>query len=72
MLWFQVRVLMGPPKTDLGKWKAVIRKTGWPTASKTFRMKRDAEDWVRRTEDDMVRGAYIQCASADRMTVEMR
>ncbi len=57
-------------KTDLGKWKAVIRKTGWPTASKTFRTKRDAEDWARRTEDDMVRGAYIQRASADRMTVE--
>ncbi len=57
-------------KTDLGKWKAVIRKTGWPTASKTFRTKRDAEDWARRTEDDMVRGACIQRASADRMTVE--
>ena len=57
-------------KTDLGKWKAVIRKTGWPTASKTFRTKRDAEDWARRTEDDMVRGAYIQRASADRLTVE--
>jgi integrase len=56
-------------KTDLGKWKAVIRKTGWPTASKTFRTKRDAEDWARRTEDDMVRGAYIQRASADRLTV---
>ena len=49
-------------KTDLGKWKAVIRKTGWPTASKTFRTKRDAEDWARRTEDEMVRGAYIQRA----------
>lgn len=57
-------------KTDLGKWKAVIRKTGWPTTSKTFRTKRDAEDWARRTEDDMVRGAYIQRASADRLTVE--
>jgi len=54
-------------KTDLGKWKAVIRKTGWPTTSKTFRTKRDAEDWARRTED-MVRGAYIQRAPADRRT----
>lgn len=56
-------------KTDLGRWKAIIRKTGWPTTSKTFRTKRDAEDWARRTEDDMVRGAYIQRASADRLTV---
>lgn len=56
-------------KTDLSKWKAVVRKTGWPTTSKTFRTKRDAEDWARRTEDDMVRGAYIQRAPADRLTV---
>ncbi|MCC2594739.1 site-specific integrase [Pusillimonas sp. MFBS29] len=57
-------------KTPSGTWKAVIRKTGWPTASKTFRTKRDAEDWARRTEDDMVRGVYIQRAPAERMTVE--
>jgi integrase len=57
-------------KTDLGKWKSVIRKAGWPTTSKTFRTKRDAEDWARRTEDEMVRGAYIQRAPADRLSVE--
>lgn len=34
-------------KTPSGTWKAVIRKTGWPTSSKTFRTKRDADDWVR-------------------------
>ena len=56
-------------KTDLGKWKAVIRKTGWPSVAKTFRTKRDAEDWARRAEDEMVRGAYIQRAPADRLTV---
>lgn len=57
-------------KTPSGTWKAVIRKTGWPTSSKTFRIKRDAEDWARRTEDEMVRGVYIQRAPAERMTVE--
>jgi hypothetical protein len=56
-------------KTTSGTWKGVIRKTGWPTAAKTFRTKRDAEDWSRRTEDEMVRGAYIQRAAADRMTL---
>ncbi len=58
-------------KTDSGTWKAVIRKAGWPTTAKTFRTKRDAEDWSRRSEDEMVRGAYIQRATADRMTVEV-
>ncbi len=57
-------------KTESGTWKAVIRKAGWPTTAKTFRTKRDAEDWSRRSEDEMVRGAYIQRATADRMTVE--
>jgi integrase len=58
-------------KTNSGTWKAVIRKTGWPTAAKTFRTKRDAEDWSRRTEDEMVRGAYIQRATADRLTLAL-
>jgi hypothetical protein len=57
-------------KTPSDTWKAVIRKTGWPTASKTFRTKRDAEDWARRTEDEMVRGVYIRRAPAERTTVE--
>jgi integrase len=56
-------------KTSSGTWKAVIRKTGWPTVAKTFRTKRDAEDWSRRTEDEIVRGVYIQRAPADRLTV---
>lgn len=56
-------------KTPSGTWKAVVRKTGFPTATKTFRTKRDAEDWSRRTEDEMVRGVYIQRAPAERMTV---
>lgn len=30
-------------KTPSGTWKAVIRKVGFPTATKTFRTKRDAE-----------------------------
>lgn len=56
-------------KTISGTWKAVIRKTGWPTSIKTFRTKRDAEDWARRTEDEMVRGAFIQRAPSEKMIV---
>lgn len=56
-------------KTPSGTWKAIIRKTGWPTAAKTFRLKRDAEDWARRTEDEMVRGVYIVRAQSERMTL---
>jgi ribosomal protein L32 len=56
-------------KTPSGRWKAIIRRAGWPLTVKTFRTQRDAGDWARRTEDEMVRGAYIQRASSDRMTV---
>lgn len=56
-------------KTPSGTWKAIIRKRGFPTTIKTFRVKRDADDWARTTEDEMVRGLYIRRQSADRMTL---
>ncbi len=57
-------------KTPSGNWKALVRKIGWPTTVKTFRIKRDAEDWARRTEDEMVRGVYIQRSGSERMTLQ--
>lgn len=53
--------------TPAATWKATIRKPGWPTVIKTFRTKRDAQDWARRTEDEMVRGVYVERASSERM-----
>ena len=57
-------------KTPSNTWKAVIRKRGWPTTIKTFRTKRDAEDWARGTEDEMVRGVYINRAGAEKLLLE--
>lgn len=57
-------------ETPSGTWKALIRKSGWPTTSKTFRIKRDAMDWARRTEDEMVRGVFIQRAASERLTLD--
>ena len=56
-------------KTPAGTWKAVIRKTGWPTQAKTFRVKRDAVDWARRIEDEIVRGVYIQRSTSERTSL---
>jgi integrase len=58
-------------KTPAGKWKAVIRKIGWPITSKTFRTKRDASDWARNTEDEMVRGVFINRADSHQMTLKV-
>ena len=60
-----------PSKTSKkSKWKAVIRKQGWPTAVKTFRLKRDAEDWARQTENEMVAGVFIDRATSARFTFD--
>lgn len=55
-------------KTESDTWKALIRKRGWPTVSKTFRTKRDATDWAHRTEDEMVRGVFILRTSSERVS----
>lgn len=56
-------------QTDSGRWKAVIRKTGWPATAKTFRLKKDAENWGRTTEDEMVRGIYVPRSQSERTTL---
>ena len=61
---------MKPIKTPSGTWKVVIRKSGWPTAVKTFRLKKDAEDWERQTTDEMVRGVFIKRSPSERTTFE--
>jgi len=56
-------------RTPSGMWKALVRKKGWPATIKTFRTKRDAQDWARRTEDEMVRSVYIHRAPSERLTL---
>lgn len=57
-------------KTPAGTWKAIIRKSGWPSTTKTFRTKTDAKDWARSTEDAIVRGLHIDRAPAEKITLE--
>jgi len=52
-----------------GSWKAVIRRTGNPTVSKTFRLKTDAEQWARKAEDEIIRGVYISKSHSERTTI---
>ncbi len=59
----------GESKPKKYRYKALVRMTGWPTASKTYRTRKDAEDWARRIEDEMVRGVFIQRAPAESMTL---
>ena len=56
-------------KTKSGNWKALIRLKGWPSVAKTFRIKRDAEDWARTTEDEMRRKIYIRRSGSEETTI---
>lgn len=42
-----------------GKWRAMVRRAGYPTRTKTFTLKSAAEQWARQTELEMVDGKYI-------------
>lgn len=56
-------------KTKYGKWRALVRMSGWPTTSKNFRIKRDAETWARVTEDEMIRGIYAPRANSEKTSM---
>jgi len=61
-----VRFCPWPPS---GTWKAIIRRKGWPTVSKTFRIKRDAQNWSRTTEDEIIRGIYVPRTQSEKLTI---
>jgi hypothetical protein len=56
-------------KTPAGNWKAIIRITGHPLTTKTFRIKRDATNWARTTEDEIVRGIYVPRNKSEKTTI---
>lgn len=50
-------------------YQAVIRRRGFPSQSKTFETKGDAQRWARMIERDMDRGAWRDSAAAERSTL---
>jgi len=56
-------------KNKSGNWKAEIRRKEWPKVYKTFRTKRDAEDWARATEDEIIRGIYVPRSNSEKLTI---
>ena len=50
-------------------WQAIVRKNGYPSQTKTFRAKRDAEAWARLTESAMERGLWQNQSEADSTTL---
>mgnify|MGYP000362663970 CR=1 FL=1 len=52
------------------QWEVKIRKKGYPTQSKTFTRKMDAEDWARDIESEMSRSAFLSRKEAEGTTLE--
>ncbi|MDX5934924.1 site-specific integrase [Acidithiobacillus thiooxidans] len=51
-------------------WQAKIRQKGYPSQSKTFRTKAQAENWAKVTESEMVRGTFIDRKDAESTTLK--
>lgn len=54
---------------ESGYWQAKIRRKGYPTHSKTFRLRDDAEKWARQIESEMDRGVFTSANEAERTTL---
>jgi integrase len=49
--------------------QATVRRVGYPTQSRTFETKRDAQDWASTVESEMRRGIFIDRSEAERTTL---
>ena len=49
------------------QWQVQIRRKGWPNQNATFRTKKEAEAWARKSESSMDRGLFVD-QSAGRET----
>ncbi len=55
-------------KGDL-QWHVQIRKKGYPSITKTFNTKSEAEGWAKVKESEMVRGVFVSSSESERNTV---
>ena len=52
-----------------GLWRARIRRQGYQSVSKSFRLKADAEGWARKVESEQERAVWHDGSEAERMTL---
>ena len=50
------------------QWRARVKKKGFPEQSKTFNTRRDAEDWAKVVESEMIRGTFISRSDSEKVT----
>ncbi|MCO8591151.1 site-specific integrase [Burkholderia multivorans] len=52
-----------------GKWQCQVRKTGFPSRTRTFTSRADATEWGRMVEAEMDRGLFVSRDEAERTTI---
>ena len=51
------------------QWHVQVRRKGYPTQTRTFETRAEAESWALVIESEMVRGAFVSRASAEKTTL---
>jgi integrase len=51
------------------RWQAIVKRTGYPTQSKTFTLKKDAEKWARLQERLIDAGDWIESPQGNQATL---
>ncbi len=51
------------------QWHVQIRRRGWPFQNATFRTRKEAQAWARKTESEMDRGLFIDQTAARETTL---
>ena len=52
-------------KRGPGHWQVLVRRKGYPTQSKSFKKRLDAEAWAREVEAEMDRGVFVSRVEAE-------
>ena len=52
-----------------GSWRAIIKRKGYPTQTRTFDLKGQAETWAKQIENEMDRGVFGSWADAESTTL---
>ena len=51
------------------QWQVRVRRKGYPSQSKTFNTKSEAETWARQIESEMDRGLFVSRKEAENTTL---
>ena len=52
-----------------GSWRAIIKRKGYPTQTRTFDLKGQAETWAKQIENEMDRGVFVSRVEAESTTL---